>query len=75
MTASLLALDRAERANHEQDAKRLIREARATITQATERTRRLTFELRPAVLHEQGWQRPWRPSSPRSATSSARVSR
>jgi PAS domain S-box-containing protein len=55
MTASLIALDRALAAVADlDDAAAVVRRARTTIEQATERTRRLTFELRPAVLHERG---------------------
>jgi PAS domain S-box-containing protein len=55
MTASLIAIDRVlKRADVEESLSDSLRNARTTIEQATERTRRLTFELRPAVLHEQG---------------------
>jgi len=55
MTASLLAIDRVlKRQGVDEDLSSALRRARGTIEQATERTRRLTFELRPAVLHEQG---------------------
>ena len=55
MTASLIALDRVLGVvGHVEGAGDVLRSARQTIEQATERTRRLTFELRPAVLHEQG---------------------
>jgi PAS domain S-box-containing protein len=55
MTASLLAIDRVlKRQGVDDDLGTALRRARGTIEQATERTRRLTFELRPAVLHEQG---------------------
>ena len=55
MTASLLAIDRVlKRHGVDEDLNTALRRARGTIAQATERTRRLTFELRPAVLHQQG---------------------
>jgi PAS domain S-box-containing protein len=55
MTASLIAIDRVlHRACADEGLTEVLRRARETIGQATERTRRLTFELRPAVLHEQG---------------------
>ena len=55
MTASLIAIDRVlKRACADEGLVDALRRARETIEQATERTRRLTFELRPAVLHEQG---------------------
>lgn len=55
MTASLIAIDRVlKRPDVDEGLEAALRNARATIEQATERTRRLTFELRPAVLHEQG---------------------
>jgi PAS domain S-box-containing protein len=55
MTASLIAIDRVlKRPDVDDGLARSLRTARSTIEQATERTRRLTFELRPAVLHEQG---------------------
>jgi signal transduction histidine kinase len=55
MTASLLAIDRVlKRPDVDKGLELALRTARGTIEQATERTRRLTFELRPAVLHEQG---------------------
>ena len=56
MTASLISLDgicKALREGHPELAATVSR-ARGTIAEATERTRRLSFELRPAVLHEQG---------------------
>jgi PAS domain S-box-containing protein len=58
MVASVLALDRAAtiaRATgvHE-EVESAIMSARVALEQATERTRRLIFELRPAILHELG---------------------
>jgi signal transduction histidine kinase len=57
MAASLMALDRAAlvaaKAGNERMASAL-GVARATLEEATERTRRLMFELRPAVLHDHG---------------------
>ena len=55
MTAAMIAIDRV--LNTPGDEERLraaLKRARETLEQATERTRRLTFQLRPAVLHEQG---------------------
>jgi PAS domain S-box-containing protein len=58
MTASLLALDRvamiARKTGTHQRLESAIVVARAILEEATERTRRLMFELRPAILHEQG---------------------
>jgi PAS domain S-box-containing protein len=57
MTASLLALDQVPAAARSGDPERVARataRARETLQQATERTRRLMFELRPAVLHDYG---------------------
>jgi PAS domain S-box-containing protein len=55
MTASLIAIDRVlKNSGVEKGVRDALKRARETIDQATERTRRLTFELRPAVLHEQG---------------------
>ena len=57
MAAALLSLDRvslvAARAGSERLAS-AVALARATLEEATERTRRLMFELRPAVLHDHG---------------------
>jgi PAS domain S-box-containing protein len=57
MAAALLSLDRvslvAARAGSERLAS-AVAIARATLEEATERTRRLMFELRPAVLHDHG---------------------
>jgi signal transduction histidine kinase len=57
MAASVMALDRAAlvaaKAGNERMASAL-GVARATLEEATERTRRLMFELRPAVLHDHG---------------------
>jgi PAS domain S-box-containing protein len=58
MTASLFALDRvavmARKTGIDQRLESAIVIARATLEEATDRTRRLMFELRPAILHEQG---------------------
>ena len=58
LTASLVALDRLSRSARGAPANEAWAEtiagARAVLEQATERTRRLTFELRPTVLHERG---------------------
>jgi PAS domain S-box-containing protein len=57
MTASLVMLDRvaeAARRYGDADLQALIDSTRTVVERATERTRHLTFELRPAVLHESG---------------------
>ena len=57
MTASLLAMDRAALVARRRGDTRVqdaLTYARATLEEATERTRRLMFELRPAVLYEHG---------------------
>ena len=57
MTASLLAMDRAAlvaRRHGDTRVEDALVYARATLEEATERTRRLMFELRPAVLYEHG---------------------
>ena len=57
MTATLFGLDRMIRAADEGDAARAAtaaREARKTLAEATERTRRLSFELRPPALEMHG---------------------
>jgi signal transduction histidine kinase len=57
MAASLMALDRAALVAAKAGSDRLsaaLGVARATLEEATERTRRLMFELRPAVLHDHG---------------------
>ncbi len=57
MTASLVMLDRlaeAVRRYGDADVEALIDGTRTVVEGATERTRHLTFELRPAVLHESG---------------------
>ena len=57
MTASLLAMDRAAlvaRRHGDTRIENALAYARATLGEATERTRRLMFELRPAVLHDHG---------------------
>jgi PAS domain S-box-containing protein len=57
MTASLIAMDRvalvARRAGDYQ-VESAVAYARATLEEATDRTRRLMFELRPTVLYDQG---------------------
>jgi signal transduction histidine kinase len=57
MAASLIALDQAALVAAREGNDRLasaLGVARATLEEATERTRRLMFELRPAVLHDRG---------------------
>ncbi len=57
MTAALLAMDRVAMVARKTENPRLadaIGTARATLEEATDRTRRLMFELRPAILHERG---------------------
>jgi PAS domain S-box-containing protein len=58
MTASLVALDRiahlARASANNQPLESAVIDARAILEEATERTRRLMFELRPAILHELG---------------------
>ena len=57
MTASLMELDRIDRHLRRSDvdaARDAITSARAALTKATERTRRLTFELRPQLLEAAG---------------------
>jgi signal transduction histidine kinase len=57
MTASLIALDRlalVARESRNQRIESAVMFARATLEEATDRTRRLMFELRPAILHERG---------------------
>jgi PAS domain S-box-containing protein len=57
MTASLIAMDRVVLIAGKTGNERLgsaIMWARATLEEATDRTRRLMFELRPAVLHDMG---------------------
>jgi signal transduction histidine kinase len=59
MTAALISMDMAANTARESGDTRIesaIAAARATLEEATERTRRLMFELRPAVLHELGLQ-------------------
>ena len=57
MTAALMSLDRlaliAKRSGAD-DLARAVLDTRHTISEAVERTRRLMFELRPALLHERG---------------------
>ena len=57
MTAGLLVMDRvamAARKSGSPELESAIVLARATLEEATDRARRLMFELRPAILHEQG---------------------
>jgi PAS domain S-box-containing protein len=58
LTASLMALDRLARAARRDPqlagTAEVVENARAVLSEATDRTRRLTFELRPTVLHERG---------------------
>jgi signal transduction histidine kinase len=57
MTASLITLDRlglVARRLEEPSIESAVTMARATLEESTERTRRLMFELRPAILHESG---------------------
>jgi PAS domain S-box-containing protein len=57
MTAALITLDREARAVADGDQVRAmaaVRELRATLHMAVDRTRRLTFELRPPVLEARG---------------------
>jgi signal transduction histidine kinase len=57
MAAGLLTLDRVALVASRSAASDLanaVSVARATLEEATDRTRRLMFELRPAILHEQG---------------------
>jgi len=57
MTASLVAMDRlalVARRRGDRELEEAVGAARATLEEATDRTRRLMFELRPAILHEHG---------------------
>jgi signal transduction histidine kinase len=57
MAASLMALDRlalVARKAGDHDVESAVMATRETLEEATERTRRLMFELRPAILHELG---------------------
>jgi PAS domain S-box-containing protein len=57
MTASLIAMDRVALVARKMGSRRLesaLSLARATLEEATERTRRLMFELRPALLYDHG---------------------
>jgi PAS domain S-box-containing protein len=57
MTASLMAIDRVAlvaRKSGEPRVEAALAVARATLEEATERTRRLMFELRPALLYDHG---------------------
>jgi signal transduction histidine kinase len=57
MTATLLELDRSDRHLRQGDAaaaREAVADARRTLADATERTRRLTFELRPQLLEAAG---------------------
>jgi signal transduction histidine kinase len=57
MTAAMIAMDRLRAITRKNDMARVesaVAHARAVLEEATERTRRLMFELRPAILHEHG---------------------
>jgi len=57
MTAALLSMDRLAMISRRGDVRRVgsaVTHTRAVLEEATERTRRLMFELRPAILHESG---------------------
>jgi signal transduction histidine kinase len=57
MTAAMLSMDRLIRVSRRGDLERVesaVTHARAVLEEATDRTRRLMFELRPAILHEHG---------------------
>ena len=57
MTASLIAMDRVTlvaRRRGDAEVEAALTYARATLAEATDRTRRLMFELRPAMLHDHG---------------------
>ena len=57
MTAALLSMDRLVMISRRGDVRRVgsaVTHTRAVLEEATERTRRLMFELRPAILHESG---------------------
>jgi signal transduction histidine kinase len=57
MTAALLSMDRLAMISRTGDVDRVasaVAHTRAVLEEATERTRRLMFELRPAILHESG---------------------
>jgi len=57
MTAALLSMDRLATITRKGDVRRVgsaVMHTRAVLEEATERTRRLMFELRPAILHESG---------------------
>jgi signal transduction histidine kinase len=57
MTAALLSMDRLAMISRTGDVQRVasaVAHTRAVLEEATERTRRLMFELRPAILHESG---------------------
>ena len=57
MTASLVAMDRlalVARRRGDRELEEAVAAARGTLEEATDRTRRLMFELRPAILQEQG---------------------
>jgi signal transduction histidine kinase len=57
MTASLVAMDRlalVARRRGERELEEAVALTRATLEEATDRTRRLMFELRPAILAEHG---------------------
>ena len=57
MTAALFSMDRLAMISRTGDVNRVasaVAHTRAVLEEATERTRRLMFELRPAILHESG---------------------
>jgi PAS domain S-box-containing protein len=54
LTASLIALDQIAARSATQDDREFVQRARATLAAATERTRLLMFELRPAMLESSG---------------------
>jgi PAS domain S-box-containing protein len=54
LTAALIALDRAARDPLEAERRDALTKARAVLAEATERTRRMTFNLRPQLLDAEG---------------------
>ncbi|HEY3765396.1 MAG TPA: ATP-binding protein [Gaiellales bacterium] len=57
MTAAMLSMDRLVQVSRKGDFARVesaVAHARAVLEEATDRTRRLMFELRPAILHDRG---------------------
>jgi signal transduction histidine kinase len=57
MTAAMMAMDRLRAITRKGDLGRVesaVTHVRAILEEATDRTRRLMFELRPAILHERG---------------------